>query len=124
MVYNTPSNDIETQLFWLDFMRLVFAPKFKRQNGITEIQKFDQTQPVLLSDSLDLILPAQLESAMYYADNRSEPPMRFQVPVGQVFVLIVAFLLFAAIVVFDFWRINYHHNNNNPKSLSGRNKQT
>lgn len=105
-VYNTPSNDIETKLFWLDFMRLVFAPRYKTQYGITEIQKFDQTQPVLLTDSLELIVPTQLESAMYFSDNKKEPPVRFQIPVVQLFVLIVAIVVLAGIVVFDFWKLN------------------
>lgn len=128
MVYNTPASDVETELFWLDFMRLVFAPKYKLQNGVTDIRNFNQTQPVLITDSLELILPTQLESAMYYANNTTTP-FRMQLPFRQLPVLIVAIIVLFIIVVVDFWRLNYKkttassNNTNNQTSINQRTSQ-
>lgn len=107
MVYNTPASDVETELFWLDFIRLIFAPKYKQQYGVTSIQNFDQTQPVLITDSLELILPVEMETAMYYANNKTLPAFRFQTPFKQITVLIVAIVLMLILVAYDFYRINY-----------------
>lgn len=99
-VYNTPMTQTETQLFWLDFIRLVFAPKFKRQYGITRIPTFDQTQPVLLTDDLNLVLPASLETAMYYANNPTVP-MSFSINVSQLSALVVGIVLILGLLVLN-----------------------
>lgn len=96
--YNTPVDETQTQLFWLDFIRLVFAPKFKQQNGITKILQFDQTQPVLMTDDLNLILPTQMETAMYFANNKTLP-MKFSIPVNQIVILVVAVTIIITTVV-------------------------
>lgn len=72
-IYNTPIDQTETRLFWLDFMRNVFAPKFSNQQAVTYIASFDVTQPVLMTDDLTLKLPTQLETVIYYADNKTLP---------------------------------------------------
>lgn len=97
-VYNTTINQTDTQLFWLDFMRLVFAPKFKKQYGVTNIASFDQTQPVLLSDDLELRLPTQLETAMYFANNDSVP-MKFAFNISQMTIAIVAVLIIVLLII-------------------------
>lgn len=99
-VFNTTINQTETKLFWLDFMRLVFAPKFKKQNGITEISIFDLTQPVLITDDLDLLLPTNLETAMYYANNTTLP-MKFMVNISKTFILILSIVMIFILIALN-----------------------
>lgn len=96
---NTPANQTFTRLFWLDFLRYVFAPKFKRQFGITKIAAFDASSPVIMSDSLDLQLPTPLETAIYYAENADSPPIEFSINVTQTIPMIVAIVLLLGIVL-------------------------
>lgn len=96
--YNTTINQTETQLFWLDFMRNVFAPKFKKQFGLTYISDFDQTQPVLLTDDLELKLPTQLETAMYFANNVT-PPVTFAFNISQSIVTGLAIVTLIIILI-------------------------
>lgn len=96
---NTPTNQTFTQLFWMDFVRYVFAPKFKRQSGVTSIASFDPTSPVLLSDELELQLPTPMETAMYYTDNAIGAPMKFAFPFSQLTALLVALLVLFAILL-------------------------
>lgn len=77
VVYNTPVDQTSTRLFWIDFMRYVFAPKYGTQCGITSINDFDTTQPVLLSEDMNLKLPTILETAMYFSNNQRFPPQLF-----------------------------------------------
>lgn len=100
-MYNTPSDSSQTQLFWLDFMKLVFAPKFKKQFGITHIDHFDVTQPVLMEDNLNLKLPTQLETAMYYANNTTLP-MKFSIGISQTITFIVALVVLVALIVLNY----------------------
>lgn len=99
-VYNTTINQTDTQLFWLDFMRFVFAPKFKSQYGITEITAFDQTQPVLVTDDLELVLPTDIETAMYYANNKTRP-FKFSLNISKTIAMIVGILLIVVLVVLN-----------------------
>lgn len=79
-VYNTVIGETATRLFWLDFVRLVFAPKFRAQRAIARVDNFDVTQPVLLTDDLRLIVPRDIETVAYYADNAGlGPPKTFVV---------------------------------------------
>lgn len=96
-VYNTTVTVTDAQLFWLDFMRLVFAPKFKKQNGVATINTFDQTQPVLLTDDLQLVLPTNLETAMYFANNTTLP-MKFTVNLSQRTTLVVSVILILILI--------------------------
>lgn len=96
---NTPANQTFTRLFWLDFLRYVFAPKFKRQLGVTKIASFDASSPVIMSDSLDLQLPTPLETAIYYAENADKPPIEFSVNVTQTIPMIIAIVLLLGIVL-------------------------
>lgn len=100
-VYNTITNQDDIQLFWLDFLRLIFAPKFKQQVGVTYISEFDQTQPVLLTDDLQLTLPTQLETAVYFANNSESPPMEFKFNIAQRTVLIITIIIICLIVVLE-----------------------
>lgn len=99
-VYNTINGRTETQLFWLDFMRLVFAPKYTLQNGIITIDNFDQTQPVLLTDDLELILPNDIDLAMYYANNTTLP-MKFIINIPKLIVLVMVLLTFIILIVLN-----------------------
>lgn len=91
-LYNTIINETETALFWYDFVRKVFAPRFARQWGVVNIANFDQTQPVLMTDALELKLPELLELAIYYTDNE-RAPFRFALRgIKQQYVLIVGLL--------------------------------
>lgn len=98
--YNTIVSQTETQLFWLDFMRLIFAPKFKNQYGITEISSFDQTQAVLLTDDLNLVLPVDIETAMYFANNKTLP-FNFSLKISKTVVMIVGILLICILIVLN-----------------------
>lgn len=104
-VYNTTANQTDTQLFWLDFMRLVFAPKFKSQYGITEITAFDQTQPVLLTDDLDLVLPTDIETAMYYANNKTLP-CKFSINISMTLSVVIGIILIIVLVLLN---VRYEH---------------
>lgn len=97
-VYNTSINQTETKLFWLDFIRLVFAPKFKQQFGITELSDFDITQPILLTDDLELTLPTQIETAMYFANNKT-PPIQFKININQLLTMIATIIIFVVIII-------------------------
>lgn len=97
-VYNTTVNQTETQLFWLDFMRLVFAPKFKDQEGVPNISTFDITQPVLMTDDLHLKLPTLIETAVYFAENKT-PPVKFAFGISQLTVFILTILVVVLIVI-------------------------
>jgi len=90
VLYNTPSTETDTALFWYDFMRYVFAPKFKRQWAITNLQRFDQTQPVLLTNDLRLKLPNSLETIVYFADYRPEFPVTWSLPIKQFPVMLIS----------------------------------
>lgn len=102
-VYHTIIGRSEVQLFWLDFMRLIFAPKYRNQYGVLNIEHFDQTQPVLLSDDLELILPNDIDLAMYYANNTTLP-MHFSVHMPQMVVFIMSLILFVVLIAFQ-WRM-------------------
>ena len=94
-MYNTPQTQLDTQLFWLDFLRNVFAPRFAKQWGVVQLPNFDIDQPVFISDSLNLLLPTQLEMAVYYADNKDSPAVRFRANISQTSVLSIAVLILA-----------------------------
>lgn len=97
-MYNTPINQTDTQLFWLDFMSLIFAPKFKKQNGVPLITSFDITQPVLITDDLELKLPTQVETAVYFANN-TYAPVQFSFNIGQILVAIISILIIIILVI-------------------------
>lgn len=71
-MYYTPIDTVSTNIFNLDLLRLVIAPKFQMQQAITNIPNFDPTQPVVLLPNLELKVSPDLETAMYFA-NRSQP---------------------------------------------------
>lgn len=98
-MYNVPINQTFTKLFWLDFMRNVFAPKFKQQNGITAIATFDLERMVMLTDDLELELPTPLETAMYYANNANRLPLNFMLPVMQIVPFALALMMLCVLLV-------------------------
>lgn len=69
-MYYTPIDEISTNLFNLDLLRLIIAPKFKTQQAVTNIPNFDPKQPVILLPNLELKVSPEVETAMYFA-NRS-----------------------------------------------------
>ncbi|KAI5630630.1 pif-6 [Venturia canescens] len=97
-VYNTTINQTQTRLFWIDFMRLVFAPKYARQRGVTHIGDFEPDMPVLITNDLQLELPSVLETAMYYANNQTLPKI-FSVSIPQLFILIIGIVFLLGILV-------------------------
>lgn len=102
VVYNTPVDRTSTNLFWLDFMRNVFAPKYAAQRGITRISTvYDTNQPVMLTDELDLKLPTMLETAVYFANNQTLPSPVFVMNrvtrFGALAVAVVIFVLIALV---------------------------
>lgn len=96
--YNTTVDETETRLFWLDFIRNVWAPKFAAQRAVTSVSNFDVTQPVLLTNDLNLKLPAVLETVAYHADN-SEKPKTFALPFSQLTVFIVGILAMISLLI-------------------------
>lgn len=98
-VYYTVSNKTETQLFWMDFMRHVFAPKFKKQNGINTIYNFDQRQAVLITSDLELKLnDPVMEQVAYNAENLTLP-FKFSFPIPQMVVMIVSIIIIIITVI-------------------------
>lgn len=95
-LYYTLTAESQTRLFWYDFVRNVFAPRFAKQLAFTRILNFDQTQPVLINDKLELRLPPALETVVYFAEN-SRPPVRFVIPVSQNVVLGAALVAVAVV---------------------------
>lgn len=99
--YYTAVNEIDTYLFWFDFMRNVFAPKFKSQQSVAFIAAFDMTQPVLLSPDFELKLPSLIESAIYYAENQ-KPSLPFSVPMSKKIIFALAELVLLVCLI---WHI-------------------
>lgn len=97
-LYNTTLSKTETELFWIDFMRHVFAPKFKQQFGVQSIPNFDQTQPVILTNDLELKLPDLLETAMYYGNNQTLP-FSFSIDISHTFVFVVAMIIMFLLLI-------------------------
>lgn len=103
-LYNTITNETETALFWYDFIRYVFAPRFNSQWGVTNIANFDQTQPVLMTDSLELKLPDLLELTVYYSENKRSP-FRFVLRgVKQTYALVVGILVTLTLLIVALFR--------------------
>lgn len=98
MTYYSPINQTQTQLFWLDFIRLIFAKKYAQQIGRNEINNFDQTQPVLLTDDLDLKLPSPLATVVYYADNKIAPK-RFILNVNRLILVVSTIILILVVAL-------------------------
>lgn len=119
--YYTAVNEIDTYLFWFDFMRFIFAPKFKNQQGVSYIANFDTTQPVLLTTEFELKLPVLIESAIYYAENQNtKAPFSFAV--SKNIILVVAQI---ALLICILWNYMRHHrrlttNGSGSSSSSGR----
>lgn len=100
--YYTAVNETDTYLFWFDFMRLIFAPKFEKQQGINYIANFDTSQPVLLSTDFELKLPTLIESAIYYADNQ-QVDAPFSINVSKNIVFIIAQLLLIVCLAINYF---------------------
>lgn len=100
-IYNTPINMTHTQLFWFDFFKYIFSKRFSQQYALTEINNFDISQPVLLSDDYELVLPPSLETVNYYYENKKESPVRFSVNVLKIQVLIFSILALICLVVLN-----------------------
>lgn len=71
VVYKTLTNIESIHLFWLDFLKYIFAPKYKRQDAIIDIPSFDLSYPVLITKDQNLLLPPILETAMHFSNNRN-----------------------------------------------------
>lgn len=103
--YYTAVNETDTYLFWFDFMRLIFAPKFKNQQGISYIANFDTSQPVLMTTDFELKLPTLIESAIYYADNQKvDAPFSLNVSKNIVFVIAEVLLIVCLAINYFYYR--------------------
>lgn len=98
-VYNSVVSEKQTRLFWLDFVRLVLVPKFRKQRGVTRLANMDLTQPVLLTDDLHLVVPDAIESIAYYADNMDSPPMRFALEASSIAFTAIGCVVLLAVAV-------------------------
>lgn len=97
--YNTLVDSTETQLFWLDFMAHVFAPRFKSQSAISKITNFNTESPVMITDDLTLTLPADLASVIYYSDRERVREFVFRnIGIATVSVVSVILLLILLVV--------------------------
>lgn len=104
VAYNSLADQTSTRLFWLDFMRNVFAPKYAAQRGVTSINEFDTTQPVMLSDDMNLKLPTMLETAMYFANNQTLPAQTFVFErLNRTAVLTLAVVVFVALALLHYY---------------------
>ena len=97
---NTPINQTFNQLFWLDFLRYVFAPRFKQQSGVNSVSSFDITMPVLITETMDLQLPTILETAIYYYENGERPPIEFKININQTLTMVIAILVLLCVLIF------------------------
>lgn len=75
--YYTLADETSTRLFWIDFLRYIFAPRFKSQMGITRINTFEITTPVILGLDLHLLLPTMMESVVHFAENSTDRTFTF-----------------------------------------------
>lgn len=109
--YNTVSTPSQTKLFWIDFLTLVFAPKFASQKGVTNISTFDTTQPVLLTDDLELVVPTPLDTAWYFAINQHDPPKTFVLNgINYISTFIITTII---LIILVFINMFYSSKNNN-----------
>lgn len=100
-LYRTTLTMSDTKLFWIDFLRNIFAPLFARQRVITRLPAFDTSQPVLLEDSTnDLYLSTQFESVVYYSQNKDSPACVFLPPfdINSITALLVAIIIIVLIL--------------------------
>lgn len=103
--YQTVNNQTDTQLFWIDFLRLVFIQKFRAQKGLTELQNIDITQPILIDpETLDIQLPDQMETVAYFANNQEPLKVLFNVNIPQIITLIVSIILFILLGILHYKR--------------------
>lgn len=93
-------------LFWYDFMRKIFGPDYySKQRTITRIVNFDMQQPVLIDNELNLLLPVDIETAIYAANNQTLPKPFFSIGLNKFMVLFVIIVLYAIIVLVDFLQL-------------------
>lgn len=93
VMYNTPTTTEQIQLFWHDFVYYIFADKFKNQNALNVISSFDNTQPVMLTDDLELKLPEDLETVIYYYYESKTPPYIFNTRISMYSCLVISVLI-------------------------------
>lgn len=99
-MFATILDQTEVHLFWLDFMKYVFAPKFQKQQAITTINNFNLTQPVYINEKLKLLLPNDLESVFYYANNQTLP-FKFSINVSQGLIFIISIIILLLFMCYD-----------------------
>lgn len=104
--YYTLHGETDTHLFWYDFMKNIFAEKFKNQQAITNISVFDITQPVFITKDFELLLPSELETINYFSqNNKSSPFDKFILNISHLTIIILILLSFAVIF---FRKYNMH----------------
>lgn len=102
VMYNSLTNQTDTKLFWLAFFKLVFLPKFKTQKAVTRISEFDMSQPVLITDELQLSAPTMVDTVFYFADY-AESPMSFRTGIPITTVFFGALVFFFMFILLSFF---------------------
>lgn len=98
---------LSPQLFWLDFVKFVFLPYFRQQNGITTITNFDINQPVVLFENLELKLSNTLESIVYFAKNQKLITPTFNTYIPQLIILLFTFFAFLILFICSSLKIDF-----------------
>lgn len=94
-LYNTTN---QSELFWLDFVKNVFLPYYKKQNAVLKINDFKLTDPVYITDGLELLLPTPLESAVYYAKSESGL-LQFSFDMPQILIVFISILVYIISII-------------------------
>lgn len=101
-IYYTAVNATYTRLFNLDLLRKIIAPKFASQMAIVRLNNYNIDRPIMLRPDLELELPDDVETAMYFAkavENRDDLTKNYNSKVTMQTVNIVAAVLFAIIAL-------------------------
>lgn len=107
--YYSVNNELDRRLFWNDFMKFVFAPKFAKQNIINVINEFDNTQSVLFDpDTGEIKLPPSLEVVNHATKIKSFEPLQF--PITTQFVLVIAIIVYLILGVYLMYAKKYTNN--------------
>lgn len=106
--YYTVNNELDTQLFWIDFIKNVYAPRFANQRMITTINNFDYTQSVLFNTNTgEIILPSHLDVIDHASKVSALKNVEFPIRMEMVLLVAMIFYFILAIVVFIIPYKNY-----------------
>lgn len=99
-LYYTINDAVSVKLFWIDFLRNIFAKKFQNQYGIQNVSNFDLNEPVLIKVSnFDLKLPQILESIFYFSDYKQNEKTFVIKNLTLKFSLIMTIIIYVILLV-------------------------